>query len=253
MPAKPTTIDEYLARVKPAQRAALEKVRKAIQAAAPDAEEGISYGLAAFRLDGRPLVAFGATANHCAFFPMSGTTVAALQKELAGYDTSKGTIRFAADKPLPVALVRKLVKARIAESKGKGGLARKKPTARDDLEVRTFLEKLDHPLKPVVEAVRKVILGASPAIREGIKWNSVSFRTTEYFATFHLRDRDRIRVVLHFGAKARKGPTPTVTDPAGLVEWVAKDRGLVTFRDAKEVRAKRVALTALVREWIRHV
>jgi uncharacterized protein YdhG (YjbR/CyaY superfamily) len=119
MPAKPTTIDEYLAGVTADQRAALEKIRKTIRAAAPDAEEGVSYGLAAFRLDGRPLVAFGASADHCAFYPMSATTVAAHQKELAGYDTSKGTIRFPADQPLPAALVCKLVKARIAESTGR--------------------------------------------------------------------------------------------------------------------------------------
>ena len=120
MAAKPTTVDEYLAGVTPDQRAALEKVRKAIRAAAPDAEEGISYGLAAFRLDGRPLVAFGASAGHCAFYPMSGETVAAHTKELAGYDTSKGTIRFPADKPLPATLVRKLVKARLAEAAARG-------------------------------------------------------------------------------------------------------------------------------------
>ena len=115
---KPTTIDEYLAAVTADQRAALEKVRKAVRAAAPKAEEGISYGLAAFRLDGKPLVAFGASASHCAFYPMSSTTVAAHADDLAGYDTSKGTIRFPADKPLPAALVRKLVKARIAENGG---------------------------------------------------------------------------------------------------------------------------------------
>jgi uncharacterized protein YdhG (YjbR/CyaY superfamily) len=116
MAAKPTTIDEYLAGVTPDQRAALEKLRQTIRSAAPGAEEGISYGLAAFRLGGRPLVAFGASSGHCAFYPMSGTIVAAHQKELADYDTSKGTIRFPAEKPLPAALVRKLVKARIAEA-----------------------------------------------------------------------------------------------------------------------------------------
>ncbi len=120
MAAKPTTIDEYLAAVSDDKRAALEKLRKAIKAAAPKAQECISYGLAAFRLDGRPLVAFGATANHCAFFPMDSTTVAAFKDELKDYDTSKGTIRFQADKPLPVALVRKLVKVRIAENVGRG-------------------------------------------------------------------------------------------------------------------------------------
>jgi uncharacterized protein YdhG (YjbR/CyaY superfamily) len=112
--AKPKTIDEYLAAVNADQRAALEKLRQTIRAAAPQAEECISYGIPAFRLNGM-LVGFGATAKHCSFFLMSGSTVAAHQDELANYDTSKGTIRFAANKPLPVALVRKLVKARLAE------------------------------------------------------------------------------------------------------------------------------------------
>ena len=124
MPAKSRikaeSIDQYLAAVREDQRAALEQLRSAIKATAPQAEECISYGLAAFRLDGRALVAFGATANHCAFYPMSSTTVAAHKDELKGYETSKGTIRFQPDKPLPVALVRKLVKARIAENMGQG-------------------------------------------------------------------------------------------------------------------------------------
>ena len=118
MAAKPTTIDEYLAGVHADQRDALESLRRTIRAVAPKAEECISYGLAAFRLNGSPLVAFGASANHCAFYPMNSTTVEAFQKQLKGFETSKGTIRFQADNPLPAALVRKLVKARIAESAG---------------------------------------------------------------------------------------------------------------------------------------
>lgn len=117
MPAKPRTIDEYLAEVSEDKRSALEKLRAIIKSVVPDAEEGISYGLAAFRLNGRPLVAFGASANQCAFYPMSSNTVADHEHELKKYDTSKGTIRFPAEKPLPAALVRKLVKARLAEMK----------------------------------------------------------------------------------------------------------------------------------------
>jgi uncharacterized protein YdhG (YjbR/CyaY superfamily) len=113
------TFDDYLAALAPKQRAALERLRVAIQAAAPEAEECISYGLAAFRLDGKPLVALGATANHCAFYLMSGATVAQHADLLVGYDTSKGTIRFAPDRPLPATLVRKLVRARIAENSSK--------------------------------------------------------------------------------------------------------------------------------------
>jgi uncharacterized protein YdhG (YjbR/CyaY superfamily) len=110
------TIDEYLAALAEDQRAALEKLRQTIRAVAPTAEECISYQLAAFRLNGRMLVAMGATANHCAFYLLSSTTLEAYKDQLKNYDTSKGTIRFQAGKPLPVALVRKLVKARIAEN-----------------------------------------------------------------------------------------------------------------------------------------
>ena len=111
------TIDEYLAAVSDDKRVALEKLRRVIKAAAPKAEECISYQLAAFRLNG-PLVAFGATANHCAFYLMSASTVEAHRDELKDYDTSKGTIRFQPNQPLPAALVRKLVKARVAENLG---------------------------------------------------------------------------------------------------------------------------------------
>jgi uncharacterized protein YdhG (YjbR/CyaY superfamily) len=128
MAAKPKikakSIDEYLEQVSDEQRTALEKMRKTIKSAAPKAEEYISYGLAAFRLDGRPLVAFGATANHCAFFPMDSTTMAAHADELADFDTSKVTIRFQPDKPLPAALVRKMVKGRIAAIANRGGKAK---------------------------------------------------------------------------------------------------------------------------------
>ena len=112
------TIDEYLAVLSDNKRAALERLRTTIRSVAPKAEECISYQLAAFRLDGKMLVAFGATANHCALYLMSSSTLEAFKDELKGYDTSKGTIRFQPDKPLPAALVRKLVKARIAKNAG---------------------------------------------------------------------------------------------------------------------------------------
>ena len=113
--SKPKTIDEYLAPLSDDQRAALQKLRATIKAAAPKAEECITYGIAAFRLHGKALAGFGAAANHCTFFPMDGHTVANHKAELKNYDTSKGAIRFPANKPMPAALVRKLVKARIAE------------------------------------------------------------------------------------------------------------------------------------------
>jgi uncharacterized protein YdhG (YjbR/CyaY superfamily) len=110
---KPKTHDDYLAAVTEDKRGALQKLREAIKAAAPKAEECISYQIPAFRLNGKFLVAYGAATNHCAFYP--GSTVNALKDELKGYDTSKGTVRFPASKPLPAALVRKLVRLRIEE------------------------------------------------------------------------------------------------------------------------------------------
>jgi len=114
------TIDQYLAAVSPDKRAALQKLRRTIRSAAPDAEECISYRIPTFRL-GRMLVGFGATANHCTFYLLSSSTLKTYRHELEQYDTSKGTIRFRPDKPLPVALVRKLVKARMAENASRRG------------------------------------------------------------------------------------------------------------------------------------
>ena len=113
-PAKPQTIDEYLAPLDDDKRAALQKLRRDIRSAAPGAEECISYQIPAFRLRGRLLVGFGAAVNHCAFYP-GAYPIEAHADALKAYDTSKGTIRFAPDRPLPATLVRKLVRARIAE------------------------------------------------------------------------------------------------------------------------------------------
>lgn len=109
-------IDAFLAGLPEGRREALEDLRRVIAAAAPEAEEGISYGVPAFKYRGRPLVSFGAGKDHCSFYVQSPTVMEAHRNELAGYDTAKGTVRFTPDKPLPADLVTKLVEARIAET-----------------------------------------------------------------------------------------------------------------------------------------
>ena len=109
-------VDAFLAALAPDMRAALENLRRAIRAAAPGAEESINYGVPAFKYRGRPLVSFGAAKNHCSFYVQSLAVMEAHRDELASYDTSKGTVRFAPDAPLPDALVAKLVQARMAET-----------------------------------------------------------------------------------------------------------------------------------------
>ncbi|HEV2735311.1 MAG TPA: DUF1801 domain-containing protein [Longimicrobiaceae bacterium] len=122
-------------------------------------------------------------------------------------------------------------------------------------EVESFLAALDHPFKPEILALRQVILGAAPGIAEGIKWNAPSFRTSEWFATFHLRARDGVQVILHLGAKKRDdlAGVAAIADPEGLLEWLAVDRASTKFRDLADIEARGPAFTAIVREWIRHV
>jgi uncharacterized protein YdhG (YjbR/CyaY superfamily) len=128
MPPSARTVDAYLAALPDTQRAALQKLRATIRSAVPTAEECIRYGVCAFRHEGAPLVGFGAARNHCALFLMSGTTVEVHAADLAAYDTSKGTVRFPPDKPPPAALVRKLVKARLAENAARREARRAAPS-----------------------------------------------------------------------------------------------------------------------------
>lgn len=113
MGSKPESIGEYLAGLSDDKRAALERLRKFIQAEVPSAEECISYGLPAFRLDGKVFIWFGAAANHCAIYGVKET----YQGEFQNYNTSgKGTLRFPVGNSLPDTLVRNLVRARMAKA-----------------------------------------------------------------------------------------------------------------------------------------
>jgi uncharacterized protein YdhG (YjbR/CyaY superfamily) len=114
----PQDVDEYLAGVPEPARSTLNKVRAAIRTAVPPGTtETISYGMPAFKHNG-VLVWYAAFSNHCSLFP-TGAVIEAFKKELKGLSTSKGTIQFSAEKPLPAALVKKMVKARVAQSESK--------------------------------------------------------------------------------------------------------------------------------------
>lgn len=262
------TFDDCLASYRPEQRAALEKLRKVIRAAAPKAEEGVNYGLAAFLLNGKPLAGLGASKNHCSYFPMTGHTVEQFKDDLKDFETSKGTIRFTPDKPLPTTLVRKIVKARIVEIKGataktvKPKAAHPKKVAKSasddsktDPAVTAYLAALKHPLKQELEAVRQLILGVSPAVREGIKWNSPSFRTTDWFATVNVHGQDGLRLILHTGAKVKATATEglIIPDPTGLLKWLAKDRAMVTLTGGKDLAKQCAALKGVLRGWVKGV
>ena len=116
MKSKPATIDAYLAHLTAEQQAALERLRTVVRAAAPGAEECISYDMPTYRLDGRMLLSFAAAAKHCALH-IGAHPLMVHAAELARYDTTTGAVRFAPSQPLPDALVRKLVQTRVAERK----------------------------------------------------------------------------------------------------------------------------------------
>ena len=121
--------------------------------------------------------------------------------------------------------------------------------------VDAFMASLKHPFKAEIESIRGTILGAAPGIHEGIKWNSPSFRTTEYFATVNLREKFGIGVILHLGAKVKKLPAGgiAIADPGKLLKWLGKDRAMVVFTDKSDLKAKNAGFAKIIRQWMAYV
>jgi hypothetical protein len=128
--------------------------------------------------------------------------------------------------------------------------------AADTVEaVDAFMASIKHPFKAEIESIRRTILGAAPGIHEGIKWNSPSFRTTEYFATVNLREKAGIGLILHLGAKVRKLPAGgvAIADPGKLLKWLGKDRAMVVFKDKNDLRAKKAGFAKIIEQWVAYV
>lgn len=217
--AQPVRADESKASPKPA-RAAEPKVATK-PASKPVADFGA--GLAAPREATKPAVAVE------------------VPKPVARAEHAKPAVRAEGTKPAPAPKPEAPKQAPV--------LAVAEPA--DQGEVADFLRNCDHARVADFAQVRKLILEASASIEEGIKWNAPSFRTSEWFATFHLRDPNKVAIVFHLGAKKRETATRIpVGAPDGMVEWLAPDRCMVTVDDVKR-RGK--ALQAFVRGWILHV
>jgi hypothetical protein len=121
--------------------------------------------------------------------------------------------------------------------------------------VDALLVSLNHPATPEIQMLRAVVCDVSPSIQEGVKWKAPSFRLDEYFATINLREKQGVGVVLHFGAKVRDvaaGPE-SIDDPDKLLKWLAKDRATVRFSGKDDIAARKSALQAVLRQWIRFV
>lgn len=121
--------------------------------------------------------------------------------------------------------------------------------------VDQFMAALDHPHHADIQALRQALCAVDPSIAEGIKWNAPSWRTSEYFATTHLRGKQGFSVILHLGAKARALPEGglAIADPHRLLKWLGPDRAQVSFASSADFQARLPALQAVVRAWIAHV
>ena len=117
------------------------------------------------------------------------------------------------------------------------------------------MARLKHPHKAEIAALRAIVLATGKSIADGIKWNAPSFRTTEYFATTHLRAKRGIGLILHLGAKVRDIPADglKIADPAKLLKWLGRDRAAIELGDLAELNRNRAALQAILRQWIKHV
>lgn len=119
--------------------------------------------------------------------------------------------------------------------------------------VQTFISTLEHPLKEVIVALRQLLLSADLEISEEVKWNAPSFRTSEHFATMHLRATDSLQLILHLGAKSkRKISADVIADPHQLLKWLGPDRASVTLTGEADLARKSDALLAIIRQWIKH-
>lgn len=125
------------------------------------------------------------------------------------------------------------------------------PRGKGAAAVDAFMERLEHPRKAEIAALRAIILSADPRIAEGVKWNAPSFALADHFATLKLRPEATVQVVLHTGARVRPNPTAMrIDDPAGLLAWATPDRAVVTFADMAAIQAGQAAFVAALRQWI---
>ncbi len=241
-PAK--TVEEYV-NYFPAIKSTLQQLRRTIKAAAPKAEEVISYGIAGYKYHGM-LIYFAAWEKHIGMYP-APWGAEALKKEMAAYEGSKGTIKFPLDKPLPLSLITKIVKYKVKENEIKAAVKKSIPaTAKtvkakkttDEEQVKQWLSKLDTPVKKEIEAVRKIIKASTPKLSERIKWNAPSYYYKEDIVTFGPYKKDKLLLVFHH-------PSVVKIDSA-LLQGNYKDRRLVYFKNKAEAEKNKKEISRII-------
>lgn len=257
----PATVDEYIKRAPAALRTPLQQIRKTIRAAAPEAEEVISYHIPGYKLHGM-LAFFAVWKDHISFYPAPwGAT--ALKKEMSAYEGSKGTIKFPISKPIPLALVTKMVKYRVKLNMEKANakkLVEKKPVTKktvkpvtaparskkpaDAEQVEAYMKKLNHPMKAETEAVRTIIKNTDKKLSERIKWSAPSYHYDgNDIVTFGPYKDGKVLLVFHHPAIEKI--------KSALLEGNFKGRRLVYLDSMQAVKKNKKEIERIMKENIR--
>jgi uncharacterized protein YdhG (YjbR/CyaY superfamily) len=244
-PAK--NVDEYISQFPAEVQVSLNKLRKTIKAAATKAEEMISYQMPAYKYNGM-LVYFAAYKNHIGFYP-TGSGIEAFKKELSAYKGAKGAVQFPIDKPIPLALITKIVQFRVQANLEKDLTKKKKTTPAkpvkakkptDEEQVTAYMSQLEPGVKAEIDAVRKIIKKANPKLNERIKWNAPSYHYKEDIVTFGPYRTQKLLLVFHHPA--------VVKIKSEILEGDYKDRRLVRFKNIAEAEKKKKELTRIINE-----
>jgi uncharacterized protein YdhG (YjbR/CyaY superfamily) len=249
---KPVTVDEYIASFPKEVQKLLQQVRSTIQKAAPLAEEVISYGMPGYKLNGM-LVYFAGYQHHIGFYA-TPTGHKAFVKELAAYKQGKGSVQFPIDKPMPLALIKRIVQFRITDNeqkllekkKGKVSPAKTKATKQtDEIQVKQWMDQLDAKTKSFINLVRTIIKNASPNLKERIKWNAPSYYYKEDIVTFGPHRTGNIFLVFHHPS--------VVTIKSELLQGNYKNRRLMYFTNQAEVKKNKAEISSILHQIIRAI
>ena len=250
----PKTVDDYIEKFSPKVQALLRKLRRTIKAAAPEAEEKISYQIAGYKYHGM-LIYFAAHKNHIGLYP-APRSVDAFKKELAAYKGAKSTVQFPLDKSIPADLVTRIVKYRAKENEGRSAAKNKTTTGpariknkasklTDEERVAGYMKKLNHPMKAETEAVRSIIKNSNKKLSERIKWNAPSYYYKEDIVTFGPYKNNKVLLVFHHPLIIKiKSP---------LLEGDYKDRRLAYFENMDSIKKNKKELSRIMNELIERI
>lgn len=249
-PAK--AVDEYVKRFPPKVQATLQKLRRTIKAAAPKAEEVISYGIAGYKYHGM-LIYFAAWEKHIGMYP-APWGAENLKKEMSAYDGSKGTIKFPLTEALPLPLITKIVKYRAKENEIKAAAKKSSNTvskppklkkSTDEEQVTSWLSKIDTLVRKEIEAVREIIKNSTSKLSERIKWNAPSYYYKEDIVTFGPYKKDKLLLVFHHPA--------IVKIKSSLLQGDYKNRRLVYLKNRAEAEKNKKELGRIITEIVKSI